>query len=615
CQIGKYCWGGSGFPTSGNDPDNLNSPDPDGQVLYLATARIGVINPKPKAPVLSGEPLWVTTFEFLAIGGAASTSVSFNLCTGDFPTRTRIIGDGAGNIITGNLGQATIRINECVNVVDCNDGIPCTMDTCDIQSQCQHTPVDSSCDNAVFCDGVEICDPLLGCLSPGDPCVGQELICNETPGECVECLQDTDCDDGIVCTTDTCTNDLCEHQDTCVDDDIFCNGTEFCNLSTNLCDRTGHPCPTQPCDEEAHCPGCDPPLVESVGPRYIAITPQPKVNPTPTAFLVTSSSWPCLSKYVGTFAKCGGTGGNCNVDADCNSCTLLNSACLSDADCKTCEGSTNPCQSDATCGGATCEFVQVCQISGLTCEQATFFEEFDIDKDGLPDGILATLVADPANRAILTPEEWGTTTYPRCSHSQDPCVSDADCDIGVCAVSGRGCSVSADDCRSLCAIGQTECGSDQECLLADDTCTDSQACLVFETCQAGKIYVMTPDIVPTDFDTASGTLFPVFYTVQADCGSLSDPVTVVMRLWADADDNGLINIDDAFITIKGFQDEFVPMVPSRTVVAFDIDGRDCVPNQLVNISDVFLVLLAFQGERFDPNTVASNPGCSLPSCP
>ncbi|MCH8243653.1 MAG: hypothetical protein IH897_13725 [Planctomycetes bacterium] len=581
-------------------------------MLYLATARIGVINPKPKAPVLSGEPLWVTTFEFLAIGGAASTSVSFNLCTGDFPTRTRIIGDGAGNFITGDLGQATIRIRECADAGDCNDGISCTVDICDGQSQCQNTPIDSSCDNGVFCDGVEICDPLTGCFSPGDPCTESGQTCLEPPGTCVECGQDSDCNDGIVCTDDSCVNNVCLNLDTCPQDTEFCNGLEFCNLDTNACDHTGDPCPPDCDDVLDQCPGCSPPLVESVGPRYIAITPQPEVDPTPTAFLVTSSDWPCLSKYVGTFARCGGTGGFCATDADCNSCTLLNSACLSDADCMTCEESTNSCQSDADCGGAICESVQVCQLSGQTCVQGAIFEEIDIDKDGFPDGILATLVDDPANRAILTPEEWGTTTYPRCSHSQEPCSSDADCDIGACSVSGRGCSVSADDCRGLCAIAQTECGSDQECPGAGDACSDSQTCLTFETCQAGKIYVMSADIVPTDVDRASGTLFPISYTVRADCGTLSDPVSVVMRLWADADDNGLINIDDAFITILGFQGKFPPAVPSKTVVAFDIDGPACTPNQVVNINDVLFALLAFQGKRFDPDTVGGNSACSLP---
>ena len=236
------------------------------------------------------------------------------------------------------------------------------------------------------------------------------------------------------------------------------------------------------------------------------------------------------------------------------------------------------------------------------------------DEDGFPDGLLATLVDDPADRAVMTAEAWGTTTYPRCSQSQEPCLSTADCDIGACSSSGRGCSVSADDCRGLCALGQTECSSDAECGIPGDACSESQTCLTFETCQAGKIYVMSADIVPTDIDKATDTLFPISYTVQADCGSLSEPVLVVMRLWADADDNGLINIDDAFFTLKGFQSDFPPAVPSKTVVAFDIDGQGCTPNQIVNINDVLIVILAFQGERFNPDYLNTFADCSAP-CP
>ncbi|MCH8149823.1 MAG: hypothetical protein IH987_17870 [Planctomycetes bacterium] len=472
------------------------------------------------------------------------------------------------DVFVRSTGQAG-----CVSGEECDDGNPCTDDTCDGGS-CQNSQIPN-------------CD-----LCPSGA---------------------ADCDDGIACTSELCVDGVCQYPDNCGDDGEPCNGDEFCDVAgTEQCEHTGDPCPGV-CTPGEGCP-CDAPLVESVGPRYIAITPQPADGPTPTAFLMTSPDWLCLSKYVGAFTRCGGTDGICKIDADCNACTLLNSACLSDADCMTCQGTTNPCQSDADCGGSSCDSIQVCQLSGQTCDQGAFFEEIDIDMDGFPDGLLATLVDDPADRAVLTAEEWGTTTYPRCSHSQEPCSSDADCDIGACSVSGRVCSVSADDCRALCAIAQTECGFDAECLQPGDTCSDSQACVPFETCQLGKIYVRSADILPSDVDKATGTFFPTTYTVQADCGGLSDSVDLVMRLWADVDDNGLVNIDDVFFTIKGFQGEFPPAVPSKTVVAFDIDGQGCTPNQIVNINDALIDILAFQGERFNPDYLNTFADCDVP-CP
>ena len=87
-----------------------------------------------------------------------------------------------------------------------------------------------------------------------------------------------------------------------------------------------------------------------------------------------------------------------------------------------------------------------------------------------------------------------------------------------------------------------------------------------------------------------------------------------MRLWADADDNGLVNANDVKLPILGFQGIYLAAVPSRTRVAFDFDGQACTPNQIVSIDDVFKALLAFQGARFDPNVVGSSADCSLP-CP
>ena len=68
---------------------------------------------------------------------------------------------------------------------------------------------------------------------------------------------------------------------------------------------------------------CFVPLVESRGPRYLAITPQPPTGPDSVSFEVTSPNWPCLTKYVGSFSRCGSSGGRCNTDADCNSCSTF----------------------------------------------------------------------------------------------------------------------------------------------------------------------------------------------------------------------------------------------------------------------------------------------------
>ena len=120
--------------------------------------------------------------------------------------------------------------------------------------------------------------------------------------------------------------------------------------------------------------------------------------------------------------------------------------------------------------------------------------------------------------------------------------------------------------------------------------------------------------LPTDIDSVSGTLFPTTYTIEAVCGAVSDPVNVVMRLWADADDSGHVNFADVQLTLLAFQGFYAPSVPSRTLVAVDFDGSTCTPNQKVNINDVLIAILAFKGDSFDPDVLNSFDDCQTP-CP
>src|SRR6267154_1773246 len=75
------------------------------------------------------------------------------------------------------LGQA------CLDDSQCDDGIDCTLDSCNRElKRCQFVLDDSRCQNGVFCDGVERCDGDLGCRQ------GAIL----------------DCNDDMTCTIDSC---------------------------------------------------------------------------------------------------------------------------------------------------------------------------------------------------------------------------------------------------------------------------------------------------------------------------------------------------------------------------------------------------------------------------
>lgn len=101
----------------------------------------------------------------------------------------------------------------CTSDEDCVDGVTCTRDVCDPAGYCRN-PVDPGvCDDEIFCNGVEQCDPRRGCV-PGP---------RET------------CNDDDVCTIDRCNEagKTCEHSprdlDGDGDPDFFCAGGSDCD--------------------------------------------------------------------------------------------------------------------------------------------------------------------------------------------------------------------------------------------------------------------------------------------------------------------------------------------------------------------------------------------------
>jgi hypothetical protein len=121
--------------------------------------------------------------------------------------------------------------------VDCNDGVTCTVDSCNPgDGTCLHLPSAAACDDGLVCNGTEICDPTLGCRS------GQSV----------------DCNDGVDCTIDQCSepNGACVHYalDIACDDDDVCNGAEVCTPqgcqagAPFLCPSDGVACTTEVCD-------------------------------------------------------------------------------------------------------------------------------------------------------------------------------------------------------------------------------------------------------------------------------------------------------------------------------------------------------------------------------
>ena len=127
--------------------------------------------------------------------------------------------------------------------VKCDDKLPCTVDTCDVQLGCVHGPAgdESACDDGLICTSDDACKKgkCLGttvvCKDDGNPCTVvacvevPKLGCSNNPMQ-----QPVVCDDDKPCTTkDTCSGttcsgipDTCDDKNPCSDDS--CDATLGC---------------------------------------------------------------------------------------------------------------------------------------------------------------------------------------------------------------------------------------------------------------------------------------------------------------------------------------------------------------------------------------------------
>jgi hypothetical protein len=136
----------------------------------------------------------------------------------------------------------------CLDDGQCTDGLECTDDSCDLdQRRCHFSAVDSRCADDVYCNGVELCAPGIGCRG-GEPVA---------------------CSDGTACTIDACdeATRACLHSprdaDGDGDPDGNCMGGHDCNdtdpaVSSDAVEICGNHVDDD-CDGDVDESGCDAP--------------------------------------------------------------------------------------------------------------------------------------------------------------------------------------------------------------------------------------------------------------------------------------------------------------------------------------------------------------------
>lgn len=223
----------SGTPT----PAEFNSADNDSDPFEIMDTLIGFssmkenMNSPPKWDLWYGNPYSGQSAPLVPshvskhdLGGDFTNVVDPLACSTDADCADQWFCNGVEVCVSGSCAPGSDA---------CDDGLACTLDSCEeATDQCTNAPNDAVCDNGIFCDGVESCDVLAGCVAGVDPCVGPDSDgdCSES---CNEILQSCDAPDpdGSPC-----------------DDSLFCNGGDSC--SGGSCSaHGGNPCNPYACYE------------------------------------------------------------------------------------------------------------------------------------------------------------------------------------------------------------------------------------------------------------------------------------------------------------------------------------------------------------------------------
>jgi hypothetical protein len=175
------------------------------------------------------------------IGGAAATDGG--VCANSAECNNGAYCDGVETCVNGTCVPGTA-------VVCPDDGKSCTKESCsEATLACERVPLDSACQDTLFCNGVETCNPAAPGANPTTGCV---------PGTAVVCA------DGRSCTDDSCdeTTRACKYfaNNANCRNTTFCDGDELCDPASGnpttgcragpprTCDD-GYSCTTDTCDE------------------------------------------------------------------------------------------------------------------------------------------------------------------------------------------------------------------------------------------------------------------------------------------------------------------------------------------------------------------------------
>lgn len=206
-------------------------------------------------------------------------------------------------------------------------------DACDENlDTCSNSANDANCDNGLFCDGAETCDPVLDCQAGSDPCPGQG--CDEVNDVCTACDNDGTCETGEDC--NNCPND--------------CFSGSGADPNNNVCETAdGEDCLTAPND-------CNSKLNGNPNGRYCCGDGAAEFGVTCADSRCTGNGNTCTD--VPTPSSCCGDG-TCEGSETISNCAVDCTECTVPADCD----DADPCTIDDCIAGA-------CSNDPINCDDS-----------------------------------------------------------------------------------------------------------------------------------------------------------------------------------------------------------------------------------------------------
>ncbi len=250
-------------------------------------------------------------------------------------------------------------------------------------------------------NGVNYCS---GCQSDEDCVDPTKPVCDTANNVCVECTDNTHCDDGIACTDDTCSLNLCQY----VPNNTLCSDGNLC--TDDLCTSgvgCSNPNNSLPCDDGLYCNGTD-----------------------------TCSGGTC-SVHSGN--PCPGTDGDGNCAESCNE--TADNCTAADPNGSACDDGLF-CNGTDTCNGSSCSFhagdpCTFCDVIGCICDEAIDYCsgcDSDTDCDGICDPEGSSPYCGGSDNCPITPNPGQEDTYPPDGNSVGDacdCEGNFDCDSDV----------------------------------------------------------------------------------------------------------------------------------------------------------------------------------------